>query len=103
VFHRSVAPLACGSPGQMYFPLGGVLKNRLRQTGNLGLLCTKFKVFHVIGPEYASYFGMLDFEVEKYRRLGRTDIVSWYESARPTLPPREELSSRVEKILASFE
>jgi hypothetical protein len=102
IFHRSVAPLACGNPGQIYLPLGALLKNQLRQRGRLGLLCTKFKVFHVIGPQYASYFGMLEFEVEKYRRLGRTDIVSWYESARPALPPQDELRFRVEKILASF-
>lgn len=103
VFHRSVASLAHGAPGQTYFPLGGALKNRLRETGRLGLLCTRFKVFHVIGPQYASHFDMLDFEVEKYRRLGRVDIVDWYESARPQLPPRAELSSRVERIFASFE
>jgi hypothetical protein len=103
VFHRSVLPLAQGRYGDIYFPLGGMLRNRLRETGRLGLLCTKFKVFHVIGPQYVSYFGMLDFEIEKYRRLGRTEIVSWYESARQTLPPQEELSSRVKTILASLD
>ena len=103
VFHRSVLPLAQVRYGDIYFPLGGLLRNRLREIGMLGLLCTKFKVFHVIGPQYASHFGMLDFEVEKYRKLGRADIVSWYESARATLPPREELSLRVERILAHLE
>lgn len=103
VFHRSVLPLAQPRRSDIYFPLGGMLKNSLRQTGSLGLLCTRFKVFHVIGPQYASYFGMLDFEIEKYRRLGRTEIVSWYEGARKTLPSQEELSSRVKKILASLE
>lgn len=103
VFHRSVAPLAQARYGDTYFPLGCLLRNRLRETGRLGLLCTRFKVFHVIGPQYASYFGMLNFEVEKYRRLGRADIVSWYESARETLPPREELSARIKNILAHFE
>jgi hypothetical protein len=61
------------------------------------------KVFHVIGPEYASFFGMLDFEVEKYRRLGRADIVNWYEAATTTLPPIEVLDLRVMKIVRSLE
>jgi hypothetical protein len=103
VFHRSILPLAQARYGDIYFPLGGVLRNRLKKIGMLGLLCTRFKVFHVIGPQYASHFGMLDFEVEKYRKLGRANIVSWYESARATLPPREELSLRVERILAHLE
>lgn len=103
VFHRSVLPLAEARYGDIYFPLGALLRNRLRETGRLGLLCTKLKVFHVIGPQYASYFGMLDFEIEKYRRLGRHEIVNWYESAKDTLPPTEELGSRVQKILATLE
>jgi hypothetical protein len=103
VFHRSVRSLAQAKNGEIYFPLGAQLRNRLRATGRLGLLCTKFKVFHVIGPEYVSYFGMLDFEIEKYRKLGRTELVSWYENAREKLPAQEELSLRVKGILAALE
>jgi hypothetical protein len=103
VFHRSVLPLVQSRYGDIYFPLGALLRNRLRETGRLGLLCTKFKVFHVIGPQYVSYFGMLDFEIEKYRRLGRQEIVNWYEGARVTLPPPEELNARVKNILATLE
>ncbi|HKU76838.1 MAG TPA: hypothetical protein VJR02_23205 [Pyrinomonadaceae bacterium] len=103
VFHRSVLPLAQARYGDIYFPLGAMLRNRLRETGRLGLLCTKFKVFHVVGPQYVSHFGMLDFEIEKYRRLGRHEIVSWYESAKDKLPPPEELSSRVKNIFANLE
>ena len=103
IFHRSVLPLAQEKPGSKYFPLGCQLRHRLRANNNLGLLCTKFKVFHVIGPEYASFFGMLDFEIAKYQRLGRTDIVNWYESAKATLPAKEELEPRVEKILAALD
>jgi len=102
VFHRSALPLIAGQHGSTYLPLGGLLRNRLKAGGNLGLLCTRFKVFHVIGPEYASYFGMLDFEIEKYRHLGRTDIVAWYESSRATLPGREILEQRVKGIFAAL-
>jgi hypothetical protein len=51
-----------------------------------GLLCTRMKVFHVIGPCYASLFGMLESEIRKYRDVGRPDIVEWYERSRDTLP-----------------
>ncbi len=98
VFHRSVLPQIIDIQGE-YLPLGGLLKNRLRTRGRLGLLCTRFKVFHVIGPEYASHFDMLEFEIQKYRRLGRHDIVEWYEGAKHRLPPRDELHLRVEEIL----
>ena len=50
------------------------------------------KVFHAIGPAYASLFGMLNFEIEKYRGLGRTDIVNWYTTT--PLTPVAEVESR---------
>lgn len=102
LFHRSALPLIAGQHGSNYLPLGGLLRNRLKANGNLGLLCTKFKVFHVIGPEYASYFGMLDFEIEKYRNLGRADIVAWYENSRVTVPDGEVLEQRVKGIFAAL-
>jgi len=40
-----------------------------------GLLYTGIKVFHVIGPAYAGYYQMLDFEIEKYHALAREEIV----------------------------
>ena len=103
VFHRSVLALAASAPRSLYFPLGCHLKNSLRANGELGLLCTRFKVFHVIGPQYASYFGMLDFEIQKYQRLGRADIVNWYESAKATLPGKAELEPRVKEIFAALD
>ncbi len=103
IFHRSVLPWLPASPRTIYFPLGGLLKNRLKNRGYLGLLCTRCKVFHVVGPQYAAYFGMLDAEIEKYRRLGRTEIVEWYEGARNSLPDRDVLSRRVNGILAALE
>jgi hypothetical protein len=45
---------------------------------------------------------MLDFEIEKYRDIGRNDLVEWYEGARGTLPSREELELRVKGILAAL-
>jgi hypothetical protein len=102
IFHRSVLPMIGQLPGSNYFPLGGLLRNQLKANGNLGLLCTKFQVFHVIGPPYVHYFGMLDFEIEKYRGLGRVDLVEWYETAKATLPETAELERRVSGILAAL-
>jgi hypothetical protein len=85
-----------------YLCLGLLIKRMLRRTGAHGFLCTRLKVFHVIGPEYASYFGMLDFEIEKYRSLGRADIVQWYTEARDKLPPQELLHQQVLQIQASL-
>jgi hypothetical protein len=81
-----------------YFCLGSRIKRLLQHSGMQGLLCTRMQVFHVIGPAYASYFGMLDFEIEKYRHLGREEIVQWYTDARPNIPSPEELHQRVLNI-----
>ncbi len=102
VYHRSVLPLLPRPAPARYFPLGGLTQQRLRTAGLRGVLCTRFKVFHVIGPQYAAYFGMLDFEIAKYRRLGRHDIVGWYERERGTLPPREVLDAQVRRIAGAL-
>jgi hypothetical protein len=79
IYHRSVLPLLLQMPKAPYFPLGGSMCAKLARCGQHGVLDRGIKVFHVIGPQYAAAFGMLDFEIAKYRRLGRADIVGWYE------------------------
>ena len=99
LYHRSILPLILDVPVSRYFPLGGVVKNRLKKQGLYGLLCTGFKVFHVIGPIYANYFGMLDFEIQKYKELGRYDIVEWYQKDKENLPAPEQLSVLIDGII----
>jgi len=94
IYHRSILPVLLSLPYSQYCPLGALTRHALQRWGLHGLLCTRMKVFHVIGPQYASLFGMLDSEVEKYRRLGRLDIVDWYLGAKPSLPPIDELQRR---------
>jgi hypothetical protein len=97
--YRKSALLACRSVRPTrYYPLGAVIRKTLNARRMQGLLCTRMKVFHVIGPCYANYFGMLDSEIAKYRELGRHDIVKWYEDARPGLPSAEETEARVQNI-----
>ncbi|WPB55016.1 hypothetical protein [Xylophilus sp. GOD-11R] len=98
VYHRSVLPLLSALPSAPYFSLGAVACQRLEQRGFVGALDLGMRVFHVIGPAYAQAFGMLDFEIAKYRRLGRADIVDWYERERAGLPPADALTERVALI-----
>lgn len=80
IYHCSIQALLVALPFAPYVALGAAVRARLTQRHQFGLLDRGMQVFHVIGPAYAAAFGMLDFEIEKYRRLGRADIVSWYES-----------------------
>jgi hypothetical protein len=103
VYHRSILPVLLSIPYAPYCCIGGSVQVRLRRRRLLGVLCTHMKVFHVIGPDYASAFGMLDFEREKYRRLGRADIVAWYAADRPDVPPAALLEERVAVIRAALD
>ena len=98
IYHRSILPLIAPIPRSQYLPIGGLTHQQLQRHGLKGLLCRRFKVFHVIGPQYASFFDMLDFEIHKYKMLGRQEIVQWYEKERVNLPERHILEKNVEKI-----
>ncbi len=101
--YRRTSLRACGdfNPGR-YYPIGGHIKARLGSMGQSGLLCTRLKVFHVTGPYYADYFGMLDSEIAKYSAIGRQDMVDWYLQARPEIPSRQSLALHVDQIRASL-
>jgi hypothetical protein len=103
VYHRSILPVLLALPMTPYFTLGAAVNGRLAQRGQLGLLDTGMKVFHVVGPAYAAAFGMLEFEIDKYRRLGRDDIVAWYERETPPPGSVAELADRVRLIRLSFQ
>jgi hypothetical protein len=98
VYHRSIQPLLASLPFAPYVALGAATRARLRQRGQIGLLDRGMKVFHVIGPAYANAFGMLQFEIEKYRRLGRVDIVTWYETYRGNPGAMGPLPNRFDEI-----
>jgi hypothetical protein len=103
VYHRSILPLLLDMPMAPYFALGAAIRARLARRGQHGLLDRGMKVFHVIGPEYAAAFGMLAFEIEKYRRLNRADIVAWYESYAAHNTSTENSVRRIAEIRASLE
>lgn len=103
VYHRSILPLLMSMPSQPYFALGATVRSRLAHHGLHGVLDIGMKVFHVIGPIYARAFGMLQFEIEKYQRLGRDDIVSWYQRESEEMDSGDEILERVRRIITSFE
>jgi hypothetical protein len=101
IYHRSILPIVLSYPVRSYDCLGAAVRRRLARRRQRGVLCTRMRVFHAIGPEYASLFGMLELEIAKYRRLGRTDIVRWYESARPAA--KVEMQARFAAATAALE
>jgi hypothetical protein len=103
IYHRSILPLLLDVPMAPYFALGAAIRARLERRGQYGLLDRGMKVFHVIGPEYSAAFGMLTFEIEKYRRLNRLDVVDWYESHSANNASVENSVRRIAAIRASLE
>jgi hypothetical protein len=102
IYHRSILPLLSSVAFGQYFSLGCAVKAKLAAQGWCGLLCKQFKVFHVIGPAYASYFDALDFEIAKYARLGRREIVAWYEASREQPADLGMLQAKVQQIEAAL-
>jgi hypothetical protein len=101
IYHRSILPLVLSLQITRYCYIGAAVRSTLLRRQQRGLLCTRMKVFHATGPAYASLFGMLDFEIEKYRGLGRTDIVNWYTTTCST--PVAEMASRFAAARASLD
>ena len=101
IYHRSVLPILMQAPYAKYTHLGHWMWGRLPQSGFHGFLCTKMKVFHVAGPEYSVYFGMRDFEVAKYRGVGRADLANWFAGG-PVIP-RDQMDRRIGEIKAELD
>jgi hypothetical protein len=99
VYRRSVVKLVHRLPNDRYMYIGGHLVNLMKSIRMNGYLCTRMKVFHVIGPQYANAFGMIDFEIEKYHSIARHDIAKQYEDARAAgLPAEAEMQTRLQGI-----
>lgn len=102
IYHREALPALMAAPYAKYFYLGSWMKARLRAVHNMkGLLCRKFKVFHASGAQYAAAFGMTQFEVRKYRSVGRHAVAESYK--RIPAPPPGELERRLKLIRGHLE
>lgn len=98
IYHRSVLSVLLGLRMTRYFPLGATVARQLARRGQHAVLDAGMKVFHVIGPEYAAAFGMLDHEVAKYRDLSRHDIEAWYRGYSPDAASLENTRRRIADI-----
>jgi len=98
VYHRSILPLLMQVPYEKYFYLGAWIRGGLPSSNCVGLLCRKIKIFHVYGAIYASAYGMLDFEFEKFRNVGLHGIADGFARWRDRLPPKENILERIEAI-----
>lgn len=103
VYRRSTFPTLMQAPYSRYFYLGAWVGRTLLSNNSYGVMSTKIKMFHVVGPTYVSYYGMLDFEIQKYKDVKNMDVVRWYESARSRIPPHEEIGWYIKGIEAHFE
>ena len=102
IYHRSILPVLMSFRYSHYLPIGGLVRARLARRRQVGLLDTGMQVFHVTGPAYADAFGMLDFEIEKYRNLGRHDIAGWYERYRADKLSCGQVAERINAIQAAL-
>jgi hypothetical protein len=98
IYRKRTVRECSGIQPARYYCLGCAVRQHLHSIGQHGLLCTRMKVFHVTGPFYTSYFGMLDSEIAKYQSIGRLDMVNWYCADRRNVPPAHELAERVRRI-----
>lgn len=103
IYHRRALPTILRAPFARYAYIGSWVAGALRQEDRWGLLCSKLRVLHVTGPVYASYFGMLDFEIEKYKSLGLGELAQVYEKARSTLPPRAAIDEAFRRAEAALD
>jgi hypothetical protein len=102
VYSRSILPILLDLPFTPYCNIGSTVCARLGERGRHGVLDLGMRVFHVIGPEYANAFGMLEFEITKYRRLGRQELVDLYENCRNPAASPELLAGRIDAIRAAL-
>ena len=96
MYRRSMLPILMKIPYRQYIFVGSCARHFLMEEGQKGLLCTKFKVLHLAGPQYACFFGQLDTEIGKYRSIGRDDLAAIYERVRTKLPPWETLEQSLQ-------
>lgn len=99
VYPRSSVPILLQADFRPYFGLGAETHCRLNGLGKKAYKTRRMRMFHIAGPTYHSLFaGMIEFEIEKYKRVGHQGMVEVFETQRMTLPPRTILDQRFRAI-----
>lgn len=87
---------------RLYWGMGAETIYNLKSEGMSGHLFRRVKMFHLHGPVYHKYFGWLDFEIEKLKRVGCPGIADVYKN-HSNFPSKEVLDENLRKIEAHFE
>lgn len=103
MYRKSLLSTLMQAPFAKYVYIGSWFRGVMMSQHKLGVMCAKMKVFHVIGPHYASLFGMLEFEIAKYKSLQRPELAAVYEKAMATIPSREVLEQGREIAYATID
>jgi len=103
IYHRDLYDVLLTAPWKQYFYLGAWMTGHAANRKLEALLCTKMKIFHIYGAHYIKAFDLLDFEIEKFKRVGLKHIAEGFEILKPSLPPKEFLMKRVEEISKDFD
>jgi hypothetical protein len=98
IYHRSIVPLVLSQNINHFCSLGHMTQAALAKDGLHALLCTRFKVFHVVGAPYHSYYGMLDFEAAKWDSLRGPGGGDAMRKAGKNVPSREVLDKAIASI-----
>jgi hypothetical protein len=99
VYPKRFTPQLLESGFRTYFGLGSGMHVRLGKIGVKAYKCRRMRIFHIIGATYHSLFaGMVQFEIEKYRRVGHRGMVEVYEREMASLPSRSSLELRFKAI-----
>lgn len=82
-----------------YFGMGAFVHSRINGAGLLAYKCRRMRIFHIIGASYHSAFpGALEFELQKYAAVGKTNLVEIYKNQAKTLPPTDYLLKKIKAI-----
>lgn len=86
-----------------YFGLGPFTHGRIMEMGYRGYLTTRIMSFHMHGPIYHWYYGMLDHEIAKYEGIHYYDMANTYKEAKKSLPPKQAVADQIERIAGFLE
>lgn len=103
-YKRSVCtPVFMEAKIDRYFGLGPFTHGRIMEMGYRGYLTTRIMSFHMHGPIYHWYYGMLDHEIAKYESIHYYDMANTYKALKKSLPSREDVADQIEQVTQFLE
>lgn len=106
VMHASVIPLVLEKVKfGKFFSLGLEVRAVLEKNGMAAMLCDKFKVFHVVGGAYLTYYGMLESEGRKWEMLSKKEGAAqrFIDKMGRGVPPMPVLEKKIAHVYATID